>query len=73
MDALLALEAIDDAADGWFLTPPELAALCFAHGDRRDSVPDLGDLIAARRAEYRSMSGTDPPREIAAVPEVRVS
>ena len=73
LDALLAMEAIDDAADGWFLTPPEVAALCFAPGNRRGSVPDLGDLIAARRAEHRSMSGTNPPREIAAVPEVNVS
>ena len=73
VEALLAMEAIDDAADGWFLTPPEVAALCFAHGSRRGSVPDLGELIAARRAEYRAMSGTSPPREIAAVPEVRLS
>ena len=73
VDALLAMEAIGDAADGWFLTPPEVAALCCAPGNRRGSVPDLGDLIAARRAEHRSMSGTNPPREIAAVPEVNVS
>ena len=73
VDALSAMEAIVDAAAGWFLTPPEVAALCFAYGNRRDSVPDLGELIAARRAEYRSMRGTNPPTEIAAVPEVSVS
>jgi len=74
LDALAAAGIIGDATDGWFLTPPEVAALLAILPAARTepaagSTPDLTDLLAARRAEHRLMTEAAPPRAIAAVPQ----